>query len=77
MTVAAGRELTRTEMVAALVDAGYGAAFAEDRCIRNHPLVRHVGHDSYRLVGDARRPGDDDDRSFRDPHPPVVDRRWP
>ena len=76
VTVAAGRELTRTEMVAALVDAGYGAAFAEDRCIRNHPLIRHVGRDSYRLVGNARRP-DDDDRSFRDPRPPEADRREP
>ena len=76
MSIAAGRELTRTGMVAALVDAGYGAAFAEDRCIRNHPLIRHVGRDSYRLVGNARRP-DDDDRSFRDPRPPEADRREP
>jgi hypothetical protein len=43
----AGRDLTRQEMVAALV----AATSARSRKISSHPLIRHIGPDRYRVIG--------------------------
>ena len=47
----AGRTLTHTEMLTALIQAGYTRSYAE-RAISVHPLIRRVGPNAYRLVGD-------------------------
>ena len=47
---AAGRDLTRRAMIDALVTAGYTPTSAEARKISNHPLIRHIGPDRYRIV---------------------------
>jgi hypothetical protein len=39
-------------MIDALVAAGYAATSARARKISNHPLIRHVGPDRYRLLGE-------------------------
>lgn len=48
--VAAGRHLTRTEMVDALVTAGYAPTSAHARKINNHPLIQHCGPNRYRVL---------------------------
>lgn len=48
---AAGRTLTRGQMINALQDAGYARTSASSRKISTHPLIRHVGTDSYRIIG--------------------------
>ncbi len=52
VAIVAGRELARQEMIAALVAAGYAATSARARKISSHPLIRHVGPDRYRLLGE-------------------------
>lgn len=53
----AGRDLTRTEMVAALLAAGYAPTSASARKISTHPLIRRSGPNRYRLVeGTPRAP---------------------
>jgi hypothetical protein len=51
--IAAGRDLTRREMIDALVGAGYAATSASSQKISTHPLVRHIGPDRYRIAGDT------------------------
>ena len=48
---AAGRDLTRSEMIDALLAAGYAPTSAGARKIANHPLIRHTGPNRYRIVG--------------------------
>ncbi len=48
----AGRTLTRTEMITALVGAGYTYSYADGRAINTHPLIQRVAPNSYRLIGD-------------------------
>ena len=55
IAVAAGRDLTRSEMIDALVAAGYAPTSARVRKIRNHPLIRHTGPNRYRIVGEDSR----------------------
>jgi hypothetical protein len=50
--IVAGRELARQEMIAALVAAGYTTTSARSRKINSHPLIRHVGPDRYRILGE-------------------------
>ena len=48
---AAGRDLTRSQMIDALIAAGYAPTSAGARKISNHPLIRHTGPNRYRFVG--------------------------
>lgn len=52
MAAADGRTLTRSAMVAKLVEAGYSLTYAEQRAIDTHPLIRRIGPNTYRLIGD-------------------------
>lgn len=52
VAIVAGRELARQEMIDALVAAGYAATSARARKINSHPLIRHVGPDRFRLLGE-------------------------
>jgi len=51
VATAAGRDLTRPEMIQVLIDAGYSYASATGRMSSSHPLFRRVGPDRYRVVG--------------------------
>lgn len=62
VAVAGGRDLTRAEMVEALVTAGYAPTSARGRKITTHPLIQHVGANRYRVLGgpkvaDGSEPG--------------------
>ena len=46
----AGRTLTRTAMITALVRAGYTYSYADGRAINTHPLIQRVAPNSYRLI---------------------------
>ena len=48
----AGRTLTRSAMIAALVQAGYTYSYADGRAINTHPLIRRVAPNKYRLIND-------------------------
>jgi hypothetical protein len=48
----AGRTLTRSAMIAALVQAGYTYSYADGRAINTHPLIRRVAPNNYRLIND-------------------------
>jgi len=56
-TLAAGRVLTRAEMIDILVAAGYRESSATGRMSSSHPLFRRTGPDRYRLIGDAQPGG--------------------
>jgi hypothetical protein len=53
VAIAAGRDLTRREMIDALVNAGYAPTSEGTQKISTHPLVRHIGPDRYRIAGDT------------------------
>ena len=53
VTLAAGRDLTRAEMIRILLSAGYRESSATGRMSSSHPLFRRTGPDRYRLVGDS------------------------
>src|SRR5690349_16524468 len=57
VTLAAGRVLTRAEMIDILVAAGYRESSATGRMSSSHPLFRRTGPDRYRLIGDAQPGG--------------------
>jgi len=48
---AAGRDLTRQDMIDILTGAGYSANSAGGRMSSSHPLFTRSGRDRYRLVG--------------------------
>lgn len=50
--IAAGRDLTRSEMVQALLGAGYASTSARIRKIGDHPLIRRTGPDRYQILSD-------------------------
>jgi hypothetical protein len=52
VTMAAGRELTRRQMIGILTTAGYSQSSAEGRMSTSHPLFQHTGPDRYRITGD-------------------------
>jgi hypothetical protein len=54
VTLAAGRDLTRAEMIDILLAAGYRESSAVGRMSSSHPLFRRIGPDRYRLVGDEQ-----------------------
>ena len=51
VATAAGRDLTRAEIVDALVSAGYAPTSAHARKINTHPLIQHVGANRYLVLG--------------------------
>jgi hypothetical protein len=51
--LAAGRDLTRAEMIGILRSAGYRESSATGRMSSSHPLFRRTGPDRYRLIGDG------------------------
>jgi len=51
VTLAAGLDLTRAEMIRILLSAGYLESSATGRMSSSHPLFRRTGPDRYRLVG--------------------------
>jgi hypothetical protein len=53
----ATRELTRAEMIAILLAAGYRESSATGRMSSSHPLFQRTGPGWYRLVGDGDVPG--------------------
>jgi len=53
VTLAAGLDLTRAEMICTLLSAGYRETSATGRMSSSHPLFRRTGPDKYRLVGDG------------------------
>ena len=55
--LAAGRDLTRAEMITILIAAGYRESSATGRMSSSHPLFRRTGPDRYRLIGDAQPGG--------------------
>lgn len=48
--IAGGRDLTRSEMVQALLGAGYASTSASIKKIDDHPLIRRTGPDRYQLL---------------------------
>jgi hypothetical protein len=50
--LAAGRHLTRAEMIGILRSAGYRESSATGRMSSSHPLFRRTGPDRYRLIGE-------------------------
>jgi hypothetical protein len=57
VTLAAGRDLSRAEMIDIFLAAGYRESSATGRMSSSHPLFRHTGPDRYRLIGDAQPGG--------------------
>ena len=53
VTRAAGQELTRSQMIKILIDAGYSRSSAEGRMSSSHPLFQRTGPDLYGLIGDS------------------------
>jgi hypothetical protein len=53
VTRAAGREITRAEMIDILLAAGYRESSATGRMGSSHPLFQRTGPGRYRLVGDG------------------------
>ena len=51
---AAGRDLTRQELIDILTGAGYSPASAGGRMSSSHPLFARTGPGRYRLIGQAR-----------------------
>lgn len=62
-TIAAGRDLTRSEMIHALLAAGYAPNSARTGQINDHPLIQRTGPNRYQLVGDL---GPGPNRTTRD-----------
>jgi hypothetical protein len=54
VTLAAGRDLTRAEMIDILVTAGYRGRSATGRMRSSHPLFGRTGPDRYRMIGDGQ-----------------------
>lgn len=52
---AAGRELTRNQMIKILINAGYSKSSAEGRMSSSHPLFQRTGPDRYQLLGGTER----------------------
>ena len=50
MAAAAGRELTRTQIITVLIDAGSSPGSANGKLSITHPLFTHVGPERYRLI---------------------------
>jgi hypothetical protein len=48
---AAGRDLTRQQMIDVLIAAGYTPSSASGRMSSSHPLFERTRHDSYRMIG--------------------------
>jgi hypothetical protein len=44
------RDVSRSELIEALVGAGYTCSSAAGRTITTHPLITHVGPARYRLI---------------------------
>jgi hypothetical protein len=57
VTRAAGREITRAEMIDILLAAGYRESSATGRMSSSHPLFQRTGPGWYRLVGEGDVPG--------------------
>jgi hypothetical protein len=51
VTLAAGRDLSRAEMIDIFLAAGYRESSATGRLSSSHPLFRRTAPDTYRLVG--------------------------
>lgn len=51
VTAAAGRDLTRRDMIEVLIGAGYSPASAGGRLSSCHPMFERVGPDRYRVIG--------------------------
>jgi hypothetical protein len=51
VALAAGRDLTRQQMIDILLAAGYSGSSAEGRMSSSHPLFQRTGPDRYRTVG--------------------------
>ena len=51
VSIVAGRQLARQEMIDALIAAGYTATSARANQISTHPLIRRLGPDRYRVIG--------------------------
>jgi hypothetical protein len=47
---AAGRDLTRADMIDVLITAGYSRSSAIGRMSSSHPLFQRVGPDRYRVI---------------------------
>ena len=47
---AAGRDLTRADMIDVLITAGYSRSSAIGRMSSSHPLFHRVGPDLYRVI---------------------------
>src|SRR6476620_532562 len=56
VTRAAGREITRAEMIEILLAAGYRESSATGRMSSSHPLFQRTGPGWYRLVGEGDVP---------------------
>jgi hypothetical protein len=50
VTLAAGRDLTRAEMIDILLAAGYRESSATGRMSSSHPLFQRTGPGRYRLI---------------------------
>ena len=81
VTGAAGRELTRTQMIEVLITAGYSRSSATGRMSSSHPLFTRVAPDRYRVISRSRPEGAGDPvapspggRVLRKAEPPVS--RW-
>jgi hypothetical protein len=48
------RDVSRTDLIDALVGAGYTRSSAAGRTITTHPLITHVGPARYRLIEHTR-----------------------
>jgi len=57
VALAAGRDLTRQQMIDILFTAGYSRSSAEGRMSSSHPLFQRTGPDRYRLISDALAAG--------------------
>jgi len=67
---AAGRDLTRHDMIGILTAAGYSTTSAGGRMSSSHPLFTRTGPDRYRLVGPATgAPGQDTTQRVRQENP--------
>jgi len=67
---AAGRDLTRHDMIDILTAAGYSTTSAAGRMSSSHPLFTRTGPDRYRLVGPATgAPGQDTTQRVRQENP--------
>ena len=51
VTIAAGRDLTRADMLQVLINAGYNRASAIGRMSSSHPLFVRIDRNRYRVIG--------------------------